>query len=79
MSGMQQSSPAASIKLNKQQEDDLIRELQQQSMTRLEVDPLKELDEALMDRTTAQQTLKGKTVNLQKVKINSSNFEKGSH
>ena len=43
------------------------------------MDPLKELDEALMDRTTAQQSLKGKTIHLQKVKINSSNFEKGSH
>jgi len=33
-------------------------------MDQLEVNPLKELDEALMDRTTAQQTLKGKTIHL---------------
>jgi len=39
--------------LNKQQEDDLIRELKIESRSRLLEDPLKELDEALMDRTTA--------------------------
>lgn len=39
--------------LNKEQEEDLIRELQIQSRNQLKLDPLKELDEALMDRTTA--------------------------
>ena len=38
------------IKLNPQEEEDLIRELESQA---IENDPLKELDEALMDRTTA--------------------------
>ena len=44
--------------LNKQQEDDLIRELKKQSRDQLASDPMKELDEALMDRATAQQSLK---------------------
>jgi hypothetical protein len=39
--------------LNKEQEEDLIRELQIKSRNQLKLDPLKELDEALMDRTTA--------------------------
>jgi hypothetical protein len=39
--------------LNKEEEEDLIRELRAQSRNQLKVDPLKELDEALMDRTTA--------------------------
>jgi hypothetical protein len=44
--------------LNKEQEDDLIRELKMQSRNQLRIDPLKELEEALMDRTTAQMSLK---------------------
>ena len=43
-------NPNMIIKLNPQEEEDLIRELQNQA---IENDPLKELDEALMDRTTA--------------------------
>lgn len=40
--------------LNKEEEEDLIRELKIQSRNQLRIDPLKELEEALMDRTTAQ-------------------------
>ena len=40
--------------LNKEQEEDMIRELKMQSRNQLRIDPLKELEEALMDRTTAQ-------------------------
>ena len=46
------------VKLNKQDEEELIRELENQAM---ENDTLKELDEALMDRTTAQKTLRNKS------------------
>ena len=46
------------VKLNKQEEEELIRELENQAM---ENDTLKELDEALMDRTTAQKTLRNKS------------------
>ena len=38
------------VKLNKEEEDDLIRQLENEAM---ENDTLKELDEALMDRNTA--------------------------
>ena len=44
--------------LNKEQEDDLIRELKMQSINQLRIYPLNELDEALMERTTAQMSLK---------------------
>ena len=68
--------------LNKEQEEDLIRELQIQSRNQLKLDPLKELDEALMDRTTAQLTLKvqtSSTVNTShKQRVNSSNFDKAT-
>ena len=63
------------VKLNKQEEEELIRELENQAM---ENDTLKELDEALMDRTTAQKTLRSKTnliAHHQHTKINSSNFK----
>jgi len=61
------------VRLNKQEEEDLIRELENQAM---ENDTLKELDEALMDRQTAQNTLRNKNVFLsQHAKINSSNFQ----
>ena len=50
----QGSNGQASALLNKQQEDDLIRELQIESRSRLLEDPLRELDEALMDRSHAQ-------------------------
>ena len=60
------------VKLNKQEEEELIRELENQAM---ENDTLKELDEALMDRTTAQKTLRNKSQFMtQHTKINSSNF-----
>mmetsp|Transcript_10054 Transcript_10054/g.13673 ORF Transcript_10054/g.13673 Transcript_10054/m.13673 type:complete len:87 (-) Transcript_10054:1183-1443(-) len=39
------------IKLNAKEEEDLIKDLEQQAQAN---DTLKELDEALMDRTTAQ-------------------------
>ena len=76
LSGKQNSNSAMSVKLNKQQEADLIRELEQQSISQLEVDIDKELEDTLKHRTEAQQTLKGK-VHYQKIKINSSNFEQG--
>ena len=76
LSGKQNSNSAMSVKLNKQQEADLIRELEQQSISQLEVDIEKELEDTLKHRTEAQQTLKGK-VHYQKIKINSSNFEQG--
>ena len=60
------------IKLNKQEEEDLIKDLEMQAQAN---DTLKELDEALMDRTTAQQTLRSKSQFMtQHAKINSSNF-----
>ena len=60
------------VKLNKEEEEDLIRELENQA---LENDTLKELDQALMDRSTAQKTLRNKSQFLtQHAKINSSNF-----
>lgn len=66
----------AVIKLNKQEEDDLIKDLKMQTQAN---DTLKELDEALMDRTTAQQTLRSKSQFLwQHGKINSSNFLKSN-
>ena len=46
------------VKLNKQEEEALIRELESEAMGN---DTLKELDEALMDRSTAQKTLRNKT------------------
>lgn len=64
----------------------MIRELKMQSKNQLKIDPLKELDEALMDRTTAQMCLKGQvyvpplpqSVPVPKQKVNSSNFDKTS-
>ena len=44
--------------MNKQEEEALIRELEFEAMGN---DTLKELDEALMDRTTAQKSLRNKT------------------
>jgi hypothetical protein len=64
------------IKLNAQEEEELIRELENQA---IENDPLKELDEALMDRTTAQKTLRNKSQFMTNhAKINSSNFQKSN-
>lgn len=66
----------AVLKLNKQEEDDLIKDLKMQTQAN---DTLKELDEALMDRNTAQQTLRSKSQFLwQHGKINSSNFLKSN-
>ena len=59
----------------KAEEEALIRELESEAMGN---DTLKELDEALMDRTTAQKTLRSKTnfiTHHQHTKINSSNFK----
>ena len=47
---LQQQSNNTIVKLNKQEEEALIRELESEAMGN---DTLKELDEALMDRTTA--------------------------
>ena len=47
---LQQQSNNTIVKLNKQEEEALIRELECEAMGN---DTLKELDEALMDRTTA--------------------------
>ena len=64
------------VKLNKQEEEDLIKDLEMQAQAN---DTLKELDEALMDRTTAQQSLRNKSQFLsQHTKINSSNFQKSN-
>ena len=66
-----------SVKLNKEQEEDLIRELVEQAQDGFKNDPLKELDEALMDRTTAQQSIqKATNSNKKKSKINTSNFDR---
>ena len=66
-----------STKLNKEQEEDLIRELVEQGQEDFENDPLKELDEALMDRTTAQQSIqKISKANKKRSKVNTSNFDK---
>lgn len=61
----------------------MLRELLTQSRIQLRIDPLKELDEALMDRMTAQMTLKDhvSTPLAQpnpKIKVNCSNFDKSS-
>ena len=45
------------IKLDKKDEDELIRQLEEDAMEKFLDDPIRELDEALMDRSTAQQTL----------------------
>ena len=63
------------VKLNKQEEEDLIRDLMNQAQQN---DTLKELDEALMDRTTAQKTLRNKSTFNAATKINSSNFQKSN-
>ena len=47
------------VKLNPQEEEDLIRELENETMRN---DTLKGLDEALMDRNTAQKTLRNKNL-----------------
>jgi hypothetical protein len=39
--------------INQEQEDEIIRILEAEQRQRLEEDPMKELEEALMDRTTA--------------------------
>ena len=52
-----------------------------QSRNQLRINPLKELEEALMDRTTAQMSLKTipmTVVHDQKQKVNSSNFDKAA-
>lgn len=68
-----QQSNSTIVKLNKQEEEALIRELESEAMGN---DTLKELDEALMDRSTAQKTLRSKTNFMsQHAKINSSNFK----
>ena len=70
-----QGSNTTIVKLNKAEEEALIRELESEAMGN---DTLKELDEALMDRTTAQKTLRSKTnliAHHQHTKINSSNFK----
>ena len=53
-SSVRQNSNQTVTTLNKEEEEDLIRQLKMQSRNQLRIDPLKELDEALMDRTTAQ-------------------------
>ena len=63
-------------KLNEKEEEDLIRDLENQGK---ENDTLKELEEALLDRNTAQKTLRNKSQFLtQHTKINSSNFLKSN-
>ena len=56
--------------------------MQIKSRNQLKLDPLKELDEALMDRTTAQLTLKGQTSSTvnssHKQRVYSSNFDKST-
>ena len=70
------NQPNMVIKLNAQEEEELIRELENQA---IENDPLKELDEALMDRTTAQKTLRNRSQFMTNhAKINSSNFQKNN-
>jgi len=46
------------VKLNKQEEEEMIRELENQAM---ENDTLAELEEALLDRTTAHKNLRNKS------------------
>jgi hypothetical protein len=79
-SSLRHNSNATVTTLNKEEEEDLIRELRMHSRNQLRIDPLKELEEALMDRTTAQMSLKGQTgvamLVVPKQKVNSSNFDK---
>ena len=64
------------VKLNEEEELEMIRELENEAIGN---DPLKELDEALKDRATAQKTLRGKNqIMPSHLKVNSSNFVKGS-
>lgn len=39
--------------INAEQEDEIVKMLEEEQRQRLEQDPMRELDEALMDRTTA--------------------------
>ena len=41
--------------INPEQEDEIVKALELEQRQRLEQDPMRELDEALMDRTTASQ------------------------
>lgn len=52
-------------------EDEIVAQIEAHQRQRLEIDPMRELDEALMDRTTASQNRKHKIINIQS-KSNSS-------
>ena len=56
----------------------MIRELEQQSISQLEVDIDKELEATLQHRAEVQQNLTRQKIQTQRAKNNSSNFEKGS-
>ena len=51
--------------INEEDEDEIIKQLEAYQRQRLEENPMRELDEALMDRTTASQNRKHKIINIQ--------------
>lgn len=50
--------------INEEEEDEIVAQLEAYQRQRLEIDPMRELDEALMDRTTASQNRKHKIINI---------------
>jgi hypothetical protein len=50
--------------INEEEEDEIVAQLAAYQRQRLEIDPMRELDEALMDRTTASQNRKHKIINI---------------
>jgi hypothetical protein len=48
--------------INEEEEDEIVAQLEAYQRQRLEIDPMRELDEALMDRTTASQNRKHKII-----------------
>ena len=50
--------------INEEDEDEIIKQLEAYQRQRLEENPMRELDEALMDRTTASQNRKHKIINV---------------
>jgi hypothetical protein len=56
--------------INEDEEDEIVKQLEAYQRQRLEIDPMRELNEALMDRTTASHKRKHKIIN---IKSSSSN------
>ena len=60
--------------INPEQEDEIVKQLELEQRQRLEADPMKELNEALMDRTTAGKNRKKQQI----MTIKCSNSSAGS-